>query len=189
MQYVPWKTFSRIIKRHNTDAGTRTLDCADLFRIMAFAQLTWHESLRDIEICLRWFMNPSFFIWALKLHLHGQPFPMLSIKEIGVFITSSPCELIERARSLYTKDILDLDLDATIYALDSTTIDLCLILFDWAPFRTTKAAIKMHTLLDFERLYIPRCTLTLALLVTMRKDMMKQLGIKIYSFYFLLNIS
>lgn len=147
MEYVPWKTFGRIIERHGGDAGVRTLDCADLFRVMAFSQLTWRESLRDIESCLA--SNPSKLF---HMGLGGAPArstlaDALNQRDWHIYHALA-MRLILRARDLYAKEPTGLDLDATVYALDSTTIDLCLSLFDWAPFRSTKAAVKMHTLLD-----------------------------------------
>jgi hypothetical protein len=119
MAFVPWKTFGRIIERHRGDAGVRTLGCAHLFRVMAFAQITWRESLRDIEVCLT--ANQA------KLFHMGLKAPP--------------------ARSTLA-DALNLRDWRIYYALDSTTIDLCLSRFDWAPFRSTQAAIKLHALLD-----------------------------------------
>src|SRR6266702_3100340 len=107
MEFLPWKTFDRIVDRYGGDQRVRTLSCAEQWRVMAFAQLTYCESLRDIEACL-----------------------------------------ITQARALYAHEDLGLELTNTVYALDATTIDLCLTLFPWAPFQQSKAAIKLHTLLD-----------------------------------------
>src|ERR1039458_3209678 len=106
MDFLPWKTFHRIVDRYSGDHRTRSLSCAEQFRVMAFAQLTYRESLRDIEVCLA--------AQAGKLYHMG----------IGAELANA------------------------VYALDATTIDLCLSMFPWAPFRSTKAAIKLHTLLD-----------------------------------------
>jgi hypothetical protein len=147
MEFVPWKTFSRIIARHNGDAGTRTLSSADLFRILAFSQLTWRESLRDIEACLA-ANSPKLFHMGLRsAPARSTLSDALNGRDWRIY-QALALRLIARARALYADErVLD-DLDAAIYALDSTTIDLCLSLFDWAPFRSTKAAIKLHTLLD-----------------------------------------
>lgn len=147
MEYVPWKTFGRIIDRHGGDAGVRTLSCADLFRVMAFAQLTWRESLRDIEVCLAANQARLFHMGMKGAPARSTLADALNLRDWRIYHRLA-MRLIHRARGLYAKDALNIELDATVYALDATTIDLCLSLFDWAPFRTTKAAIKMHTLLD-----------------------------------------
>jgi hypothetical protein len=147
MEYVPWKTFGRIIDRHVGDAGVRTLSCADLFRVMVFAQLTWRESLRDIEVCLTANQAKLFHMGMKGVPARSTLSDALNLRDWRIYHALA-MRLIQRARSLYAKDSLNIDLDATVYALDATTIDLCLSLFDWAPFRTAKAAVKMHTLLD-----------------------------------------
>ena len=147
MEYVPWKTFGRIIERHGGDAGVRTLDCADLFRVMAFAQLTWRESLRDIEACLQANHAKLFHMGLRSAPARSTLSDALNDRDWRIYHALA-MRLIVRARALYAKEPLGIDLDATVYALDATTIDLCLSLFDWAPFRSTKAAIKLHTLLD-----------------------------------------
>jgi|SRR5579871_3058163 len=147
MEYVPWKTFGRIIERHSGDAGVRTLSCADLFRVLAFAQLTWRESLRDIEACLTANQAKLFHMGLKGVPARSTLSDALNLRDWRVYHALA-MRLIARARELYAKEPLGIDLDATVYALDATTIDLCLSLFDWAPFRSTKAAVKMHTLLD-----------------------------------------
>ena len=147
MEYVPWKTFGRTIDRHGGDAGVRTLSCADLFRVMVFAQLTWRESLRDIEVCLTANQAKLFHMGMKGVPARSTLSDALNLRDWRIYHALA-MRLIQRARSLYAKDSLNIDLDATVYALDATTIDLCLSLFDWAPFRTAKAAVKMHTLLD-----------------------------------------
>jgi|SRR6478735_3524709 len=148
MEFVPWKTFGRIIQRHRGDAGVRTLGCADLFRVMAFAQLTWRESLRDIEVCLTANRAKLFHMGLKNVPARSTLSDALNLRDWRIYHALA-MRLITRARELYAKESLDIiDLDATVYALDATTIDLCLSLFEWAPFRKTKAAVKMHTLLD-----------------------------------------
>ena len=147
MEYVPWKTFGRIIKRHGGDAGVRTLDCADLFRVMAFSQLTWRESLRDIEVCLAANQAKLFHMGLSAAPARSTLADALNARDWLIYHALA-MRLIVRARELYAKEPMGIELDATVYALDATTIDLCLSLFDWAPFRSTKAAVKMHTLLD-----------------------------------------
>ena len=147
MEHVPWKTFGRIIERHGGNAGVRTLSCADVFRVMAFAQLTWRESLRDIEVCLSSNQGKLFHMGLKSVPARSTLADALNLRDWHIYHALA-MRLIARARELYVKEPMSVDLDATVYALDSTTIDLCLSLFDWAPFRSTKAAVKMHTLLD-----------------------------------------
>jgi hypothetical protein len=147
MEYLPWKTFGRIVERHKGDAGVRTLSCADLFRVMAFAQLTWRESLRDIEACLAANQNKLFHMGMKGSPARSTLADALERRDWRIYHGLAQ-RLIARAKALYAQDPSVLELDASVYALDSTTIDLCLSLFDWAPFRSTKAAVKLHTLLD-----------------------------------------
>ena len=147
MEYVPWKTFGRIVERHRGDAGVRTLDCADLFRVMAFSQLTWRESLRDIEVCLEANHAKLFHMGFSGAPARSTLADALNHRDWRIYHALA-MRLIVRARALYAKEPIGIDLDATVYALDATTIDLCLSLFDWAPFRRAKAAVKLHTLLD-----------------------------------------
>ena len=147
MEFVPWSSFARIVQRYRGNAGVRTLSCAEQFRAMAFAQLTWRESLRDIEA--------SLSANAAKLYAMGFRSPvkratLADANELRDWRLWSDLAavLIRRARRLYASESLGVELDNTVYALDSSTIDLCLSLFDWAPFRSTKAAVKLHTLLD-----------------------------------------
>lgn len=147
MEFVPWKTFGRIIERYKGDAGVRTLSCADLFRVMAFAQLTWRESLRDIEACLAAHQTKLFHMGLKAAPARSTLADALERRDWRIYHALAQ-RLIVRARALYAQEPSVLELDASVYALDSTTIDLCLSLFDWAPFRSTKAAIKLHTLLD-----------------------------------------
>ena len=145
MEFVPWKTFGRIVERHKGDAGVRTLGCAELFRVMAFAQLTWRESLRDIEVCLTSNQAKLFHMGLKAPPARSTLSDALNQRDWRIYHALAQ-RLIVRARALYARDSV-LDLDASVYALDATTIDLCLSLFEWAPFRSTKAAIKLHTLL------------------------------------------
>lgn len=149
MDFLPWKTFHRIVARHGGDKGVRSLTCAEQFRAMAFAQLTYRESLRDIEACL--------LAQAAKLYHMGFRGPVRrstladanELRDWRIWERFAE-RLIIQARALYASEDLGLDLSNTVYALDSTTIDLCLSVFPWARFRTTKAAVKMHTLLDLK---------------------------------------
>jgi hypothetical protein len=146
MEFVPWKTFGRIIAEHKGDCGVRTLSCADLFRILAFSQLTWPESLRDIEVCLAANQTKLFHMGLAQPPARSTLADALNIRDWRIYQALAQ-RLISRARALYAEDPL-LDIDATIYALDATTVDLCLSLFEWAPFRANRAAIKLHALLD-----------------------------------------
>ena len=147
MEFMPWKTFGRIIERHRGDAGVRTLGCADVFRVMAFAQLTWRESLRDIEVCLTANHAKLFHMGLKGVPARSTLSDALNQRDWRIYHALA-MRLIARARELYISEPMDVALDASVYVLDSTTIDLCLSLFNWAPFRSTKAAVKMHTLLD-----------------------------------------
>ena len=147
MDFVPWTSFDRLVAKYCGDVRVRRFRCTEQFRAMAFAQLTYRESLRDIEACLG--AQPS------KLYGMGFRNPVAKstladaneLRDWRMWHDLATI-LICRARKLYADDVIGLDLDNTIYALDSTTIDLCLSLFPWADFRSTKAAVKMHTLLD-----------------------------------------
>ena len=151
MEFVPWKSFGRIVERHHGDAGVRALGCAEVFRIMAFAQLTWRESLRDIEACLAANQAKLFHMGITAPPARSTLADALNLRDWRIYHALAQ-RLIVRAKALYAAGPAMPELDASVYALDSTpdstTIDLCLSLFDWAPFRTTKAAIKLHTLLD-----------------------------------------
>ncbi len=147
MDFVPWTTFQRIVSRYGGDHRVRRFNCAEQFRVLAFAQMTFRESLRDIEVCLS--AQPA------KLYHMGLRSPVSrstladanEARDWRIYADLAE-RLIVQARKLYAADSIGIDLEETVYALDSTTIDLCLSMFPWAPFRDTKAAIKMHTLLD-----------------------------------------
>jgi hypothetical protein len=147
MDFLPWKTFHRMATRYEADRRVRTLSSAEQFRVMAFAQLTYRESLRDIETCLS--------AQTAKLYHMGfsQPVARSTLADANErrdwrLYADFAQHLISRARKLYAQDSFGVELDHTVYTLDATTIDLCLSVFPWAPFRSTKAAIKLHTLLD-----------------------------------------
>jgi len=147
MEFIPWTSFSRIVQRYSGNAGARTLSCAEQFRAMAFAQLTWRESLRDVESSLS---ANATKLYAMGFRSTVKRSTLADANELRDWRIWSDLAalLIRRARKLYANEPLGVELDNTVYALDSTTIDLCLSLFEWAPFRSTKAAIKLHTLLD-----------------------------------------
>ncbi len=147
MEFVPWTSFTRIVQRHSGNAGVRTLTCAEQFRAMAFAQLTWRESLRDIEASLSANAN-KLYAMGFRSAVRRSTLADANERRDWRIWADLAALLIRRARKLYASEPLGVELDNTVYALDSSTIDLCLNLFDWAPFRSTKAAIKLHTLLD-----------------------------------------
>lgn len=122
-EFMPWKTFGRIVDRHKGDAGIRTLSCADLFRVMAFAQITWRESLRDIEACLAANQSKLFHMGMKAPPAHSTPADTLRGRDWRIFRALAQ-RLIVRARTLYANKPSVLDLDAGVYALDSTTIDM-----------------------------------------------------------------
>ena len=149
MDHMPLTTFRRCVARYNGERKVQPFSCLDQFRCLAFAQLTWRESLRDIEACLN--------AQASKLYRLGFRAPRIArntmsnanaVRDWRIYADFAQ-HLTGMARELYAGDTLpDLEGLDTIYALDSSTIDLCLSVFPWAPFRSTKAAIKLHTLLD-----------------------------------------
>jgi hypothetical protein len=147
MDFVPWTTFGRIVVKYRGDSGIRTLRCTEHFRVMAFAQITYRESLRDIEACLG--SQPSKMC-SMGLREPVAKSTLADANELRDWRIWSDLAavLIKRARGLYLEDDIGLNLENTVFALDSTTIDLCLSLFPWADFRSTKAAVKLHTLLD-----------------------------------------
>lgn len=147
MDFVPWTSFRRIVQRYGGNAGVRTLSCAEQFRAMAFAQLTWRESLRDIEASLAANATKRYAMGFRHAVKRSTLADANESRDWHIW-SDFAAVLIRRARKLYASEPLTVDLDNTVYALDSSTIDLCLSLFGWAPFRTTKAAIKLHTLLD-----------------------------------------
>ena len=147
MDFLPWTTFARIVERYGGDRYVKSLRCAEHFRVMAFAQLTYRESLRDIEACLS--------AQASKLYHMGfrEPLRRSTLSDANEardwrIYAEFAQVLIRQARELYAVESFGVELTETAYALDSTTIDLCLSVFPWASFRATKAAVKMHTLLD-----------------------------------------
>ena len=147
MDFLPWKTFHRIVDRYGGDYRIRTLSCAEHFRILAFAQLTYRESLRDIEACLS-AQTAKLYHMGIRSAVSRSTLADANEGRDWRIYAEFGQRLIVQARTLYASDDLGLDLTNMVYALDSTTIDLCLSVFPWAHFRTTKAAVKMHTLLD-----------------------------------------
>ena len=147
MDFLPWTTFTRIVARYDGDVRVRTLCCAGQYRAMAFAQLTYRESLRDIEVCLSAQASKLYHMGFRQQVRRSTLADANETRDWRIYAEFAQ-RLIAQARKLYAGDSLGLELTNTVYALDSTTIDLCLSLFPWARFRSTKAAVKMHTLLD-----------------------------------------
>ena len=147
MEFAPWRTFRRLVGEYRGDFNVRSFSCLDQFLCLAFAQLTYRESLRDIEACLC--TQPA------ELYSLG---PLGNVSRSALADTNEDRDwriyyevaqsLIRTARRLYAEGPIGVDISETVYALDPTTIDLCLALLPWARFRATKAAIKLHTLLD-----------------------------------------
>jgi hypothetical protein len=147
MEFVPWHTFRRLVAKYRGDFNVRTFSCMDQFLSMAFAQLTYRESLRDIEACLRAQPTKLYHMGVRGKVSRSALADANESRDWRIFAEFTHA-LIRTARRLYANDSLPVDLAETVYALDATTIDLCLSLFPWAKFRTTKAAVKLHTLLD-----------------------------------------
>jgi hypothetical protein len=147
MDFLPWTTFDRIVARYGGNRAVRTLSCAAQFQVMAFAQLTYRESLRDIEVCLS-VQSSKLYHMGLRDPIRRSTLADANETRDWRIYAELAQRLITQARRLYASEDLNLDLTNTVYALDSTTIDLCLSMFPWAHFRTTKSAVKMHTLLD-----------------------------------------
>ena len=147
MDFLPWKTFHRIVARFGGDHHIRTLSCAEQFRVMAFAQLTYRESLRDIEVCLAAQAGKLYHMGIAEPVARSTLADANELRDWHIYFEFAQ-RLIVKARALYAGDDFGVELTNTVYALDATTIDLCLSLFPWAPFRSTKAAVKLHTVLD-----------------------------------------
>jgi len=147
MDFLPWTTFSRIVDRYGGDRRVRTFPCAEHYRAMAFAQLTYRESLRDIEACLAAQSHKLYHMGFREPVRRSTLADANETRDWRIYAEFAQ-RLIVQARKLYAQEDLGLELTNTVYALDSTTIDLCLSVFPWALFRSTKSAVKMHTLLD-----------------------------------------
>jgi hypothetical protein len=147
MEFAPWHAFRRCVEKYRGDFNVRRFTCLDQFLSLSFAQLTYRESLRDIEACLR---AQRSKLYHLGIHGNISRSALADANEGRDWRIH--CEfaqaLIRIARRLYASEALTIDLNETVYALDSTTIDLCLSLFPWARFSATQATVKMHTLLD-----------------------------------------
>ena len=147
ISFLPDREFRRCVSRYDGDRRWRGFSCWDQFLCMAFAQLTYRESLRDIEACLR-SLGAKLYHMGFRSQVARSTLADANESRDWRIYADFAQVLIRIARPLYARDPIGVDLDQSLYALDSTTIDLCLSLFPWAKFRRHKAAVKMHTLLD-----------------------------------------
>ncbi len=149
MDFIPKHQFNQCIRRYRGNYRLRTFSCFDQFLCMAFAQLTFKESLRDIETCLR-AMEPKLYHAGFRGRIAKSTLADANEKRSWQIYADFAQILIAKARTLYSNDSFSIDLKNAAYALDSTTIDLCLTLFPWAQFRKHKSAVKVHTLMDLK---------------------------------------
>src|SRR6202022_736494 len=147
MDFLPSKAFRRCVKRYQGDYKLKSFSCWDQFLCMSFAQLTYRESLRDIEACLRAQQTKLYHLGIRGQVSRNTLAHANSVRDWRIYADFAQV-LITRARVLYADDSFGVELAQTVYALDATTIDLCLALFPWARFRKHKGAVRLHTLLD-----------------------------------------
>ena len=147
MEVMPLKTFHRCVDRYQGNFSVKHFNCLEQFRVMAFAQITYRESLRDTVTCLR-SQNSKLYRMGIRSKVSKSTLADANeVRDWRIYADFAQ-HLIGMARRLYKKEPLVIDIEQTVYALDATTIDLCLALFPWAHFRTAKAAVKLHTLID-----------------------------------------
>jgi hypothetical protein len=147
MTYLPMQKFNQCVKRYQGDFKVKSFTCLEQFLCMAFAQLTYRESLRDIEACLR-AVQPKLFHMGIRSKVSRSTMADANEKRDWRIYADFAQVLINIAKPLYSSEDFGVELDETVYALDAGTIDLCLSLFPWARFRETKGAIKLHTLIN-----------------------------------------
>ncbi len=147
MEYLPLHTFRRCVQRYPSKYPAKTFSHLDQFLCMAFAQLTYRESLRDIETCLRAHQAKLYHL-GIRGNISKSTLADANEQRDCRIYADFAMSLIQTARTLYASNHFAVELEQTVYALDTTTIDLCLSVFPWARFRQAKAAVKMHTLLD-----------------------------------------
>jgi len=147
MEHLPLHVFHKCVARYHGDFKVREFSCLDQYLCMAFAQLTYRESLRDIEACLRAQENKLYHMGIRSSVSRNNLANANKIRDWRIYADLAH-SLIQTARKLYVNDKFGLELENTVYALDATTIDLCLSMFPWANFRKSKGAVKLHTLLD-----------------------------------------
>ena len=149
MDFLPIKKFRQCVNRYNGNYRVRSFTCFDQFLCMAFAQLTYRDSLRDIECCLR-AMKEKLYHMGIRGKISRSTLADANENRDWRIYSDFAQILIHQARQLYADDDFGLELQETVYALDATIIDLCLSVFPWAHFRKTKGAVKLHTLLDLK---------------------------------------
>jgi hypothetical protein len=147
MDYLPLHTFHGCVRRYRGHHKVRRFSCLDQYLVMSFAQLTYRESLRDIEACLRAQRNKLYHMGIRSNISRNTLANANKVRDCRIYAEFASA-LISTARALYVNEDFGVELDQTVYALDSTTIDLCLSVFPWAKFRRSKGAVKLHTLLD-----------------------------------------
>jgi len=145
--HLPLSTFRRCVTSYGGEHKVKSFSCLEQFLCLAFAQLTYRESLRDIEACLRAQSDKLYHMGIRSRISRSTLADANEVRDWRIYAVFAQ-RLITMARKLYIDEPFGVDLNETVYALDATTIDLCLSVFPWAPFRTTKAAVKLHTLLD-----------------------------------------
>ena len=148
MDYLPLHTFRRYVARYQGERYVKQFRCLDHYLVMAFAQLTYRESLRDIAVCLRAHQSKLYHMGIRSESVARSTVARANEQRDWRIYADFAHALIRIARPLYADEELGLELDNTVYALDASTIDLCLSMFPWALFRSTKSAVKLHTLLD-----------------------------------------
>ena len=149
MDFLPWRRFDTCVRRYHGDRKIKSFPCSEHWRVMAFAQLTYRESLRDIATCLRAAGTKLYHMGIRGSVSRNNLSNANRIRDWRIYADFSQI-LIGQAQSLYADEDLGIDLDATVYALDASTIDLCLSMFPWARFRQAKGAVKIHTLMNLQ---------------------------------------
>lgn len=149
MAFLPWRRFDTCVRRYRGDRKIKSFPCAEHLRVMAFAQLTYRESLRDIVTCLR-AVGTKLYHMGIRGNISRNNLSNANRTRDWRIYADFAQILIAQARTLYADDDLGIDLDATVYALDASTIDLCLSMFPWAKFRKAKGAVKIHTLMNLQ---------------------------------------
>ncbi|RIK55890.1 MAG: IS4 family transposase [Nitrospira sp.] len=147
MEFVPWRRFDTCVRRYQGDRKVRSFSCGEHWRVMVFAQLTYRESLRDVETCLRAVRSKLYHMGLSGDVSRNNLSHANRVRDWRIYADFAQI-LMAEARTLYADEPLAVDLDATVYALDSSTIDLCLAMFPWAKFRRASGAVKVHTLLN-----------------------------------------
>ena len=155
MAHLPLSTFRRCVARYDGEHKVKSFSCLDQFYAMAFAQLTFRESLRDIEACLATQSHRLYHLGFRSPVARNTLANANAVRPWQIYADLAQ-HLIGIARPLYANEPIGLDLKETVYAFDATTIDLCLSVYPWAPFRSTKAAIKLHTLLEAGSFFLIR---------------------------------